>query len=64
MDLSTLYTVSNKKTHLVDWETCVFRVNLRNQFSYKKVIYIYLHPRLMSFQMKKGFFQSDPKTFL
>ena len=31
-------TVNNKKTHLADFETCVFRVYPRNHFSYKKVI--------------------------
>ena len=33
-------TVSNKKTHLPDFETFVFRVYLRNHLSYKKVLYI------------------------
>ena len=48
-----LATVSNKNTHLADFETCVFRGYLRNHLSYKKVFYIYLHPCLKSFQMKK-----------
>ena len=47
------YAVSNKNTHLADFETCVFRVYLRNQFSHKKVFNIYLHPCLKSFQIKK-----------
>ena len=46
-------TVSNKKTHLADFETCVFRVYLRKPLSYKKVIYIYLHPCLKRFQIRK-----------
>ena len=54
-------TVSNKKTHLADFEICVFRVYLRNQLSYKKVIYIYLYPFLMTFQMKEYFFKSGHK---
>ena len=32
----------NKKTHLADFVTCVFRVYLRNHLSYEKVIYIYI----------------------
>ena len=46
MVLSISCTVSNKKTHLAGFETCVFRVYLRN---------IYLHPCLQSFQIKKNF---------
>ena len=46
--------MSNKKTHLADFETCVFRVYLRNGLSYKKVNYIYLHPRLKTFQITKS----------
>ena len=46
-------TVSNKNTHLADFETCVFRGYLRNHLSYEKNVYIYLHPCLKSFQMKK-----------
>ena len=42
--------MSNKKTHLAVFQTCVFRVYLRNHLSYKKVISIYLHPRLKRFQ--------------
>ena len=34
------------------WNMC-FRGYLRNHLSYKKVFYIYLHPCLKSFQMKK-----------
>ena len=34
------HTVSNKKTHLANFETLVFRVYLRNHLSYKKS---YLH---------------------
>ena len=30
------YTVSNKNTHLANFETCVFRGYLRNHLSYKK----------------------------
>ena len=30
-------TMGNKKTHLADFETCIFRVYLRNH--YKKVIF-------------------------
>ena len=45
--------MSNKNTHLADFETSVFRGYLRNHLSYKKVIYIYLHPCRKSFQMKK-----------
>ena len=30
------YTVSDKNTHLADFETCVFRGYLRNHLSYKK----------------------------
>ena len=54
-------TVSNKKTHLAVFGTCVFRVYLRNHLSYKKVIFMYLHPRLKSFQIKKKFFKSGHK---
>ena len=32
-----LCTVNNKKTHLADFETCAFRVYLRNHLSYKKL---------------------------
>ena len=53
-----IHTLSNKKTHLADVETCVFR----NHLSYKKAIYIYLHPCLKSFQMKKQSFKSGPKS--
>ena len=42
------HTVSNKYTHLADFETCVFRVYPRNHLSYKKVIYIYLNPCQLS----------------
>ena len=42
--------VSNKKTHLAVFGTCFFRVYLRN---HEKVIYIYLHPCLKTFQIKK-----------
>ena len=36
-------TVSNKKTNLPDFETCVFRVYLRNHLSYKKLFtFIYI----------------------
>ena len=42
---SVLNTVSNKNTHLADFETCVFRGYLWS--------HIYLHPCLKSFQMKK-----------
>ena len=38
--------MSNKKTHLADFEICAFRVYLRNHLSYKKVIYIYLSEEL------------------
>ena len=54
-------TVSNKNTHLADFETCVFRGYLRNHLSCKKVFYIYLHPCLKSFQMKKEFLKSGHK---
>ena len=54
-------TVSNKNTHLADFGTCVFRGYLRNHLSYKQVIYIYLHPRLNSFQIKYEFFKSGQK---
>ena len=37
-------TVSNKNTHLADFEACVFRGYLRNHLSYKKVFNIYLQP--------------------
>jgi len=43
-------TVSNKNTSLADFETCVFRVYLRNHLSYRKVIYIYLHSCLGAFR--------------
>ena len=46
--LKVSYTVSNKNTHLADFETCVFRGYLRNHLSYKKVFKIYLHPCLKS----------------
>ena len=57
-DSSSTYicTMSNKKTHLADFETCVFRVYLRNHLSY-----IYLHPCLKSFQMRKEFFKFGHK---
>ena len=55
------HTVSNKNAHLTDFETCVFHGYLRNHLSYKKVIYIYLHPFLKSFQMKKEFFKCSYK---
>ena len=45
--------VSNKKPHLADFETCVFRGYLRNHLSYKKVFNVYLHPFLKSFLMEK-----------
>ena len=51
-------TVSNKNTHLADFETCVFRGYLRNQLIYKKAFNIYL---LKSFQMKKEFLKSGHK---
>ena len=35
-----LQSVTKKKTHLAVFETCIFRVYLRNYLSYKKVIYI------------------------
>ena len=47
------YTVSNKNTHLADFETCVFRGYLQHHLSYEKVFYIYLHSCLKNFQMKK-----------
>ena len=50
-------TVSNKNTHLADFETCVFRGFLRNHLSYKRVTYIYMHPCLKSFQIKKNIFE-------
>ena len=53
-------TVSNKNTHLPAFEVCVFRVNLRNHLSYKKVIHIYLYTYLKGFQMKKKI--SNPVT--
>ena len=46
-------TVSNKNTHLADFETCLFRGYLRNHLSCRKVFNIYLHPCLKSFQMTK-----------
>ena len=49
-------TVRNKNTHLA-----VFRGYLRNHLSYKKVIYIYLHPCPKSFQMKIYFLKSGLK---
>ena len=55
------YTVSNKNTHLADFETFVFPGYLRNHLSYKKVFNIYLHPFLKSFQMKKEFLKSGHK---
>ena len=33
--IRAVHTVSNKKTHLADFETCAFCVNLRNHLSYK-----------------------------
>ena len=56
------YTVSNKNTHLADFETFVFRGYLRNHLSYKKVFNIYLHPYLKSFKMKKQFLKSGHKN--
>ena len=53
-------TVSNKNTHLAAFETCVFRVYLRNHLSYKKVIHVYQHPCLKSFQIIANF--SNPAT--
>ena len=41
-------TVSNKNMNLAVYYAIVYRVYLRNHLSYKKVIYIYLHPRLKS----------------
>ena len=45
------HTVSNEKTHLDVFKICPFRVYLRNLLSYKKVIYIYVHSCLKSFQI-------------
>ena len=56
-----LHTVSNKNIHLPVFEICVFRGYLRNHLSSKKVFYIYLHPCLKSFQMKKKFLRSGHK---
>ena len=36
-----------------------FRVYLRNHLSYKKVFYIYLHPCMKTFQMKKNLKSGD-----
>ena len=55
-------TVSNKNTHLANFETCVFRGYLRNRLSYKNVLYIYLHPCLKSFQMKNNFWNPVSKS--
>ena len=54
-------TVSNKKTNLAVFEICAFCVYLRNHLRYKKVIYIYLHAYLKSFQMEKLFFKFGHK---
>ena len=54
-------TVSDKNTHLPVFKLCVFRVYLRNHFTYKKVISIYLHPCLKSFHLKKEFLKSGHK---
>ena len=56
------YTVSNKYVHLAVFEICVFRVYLRNHLRYKKVIYIYLHPCLKSFQIKNNFWNPVTKS--
>ena len=58
------YTVSTKKTHLANFETCVFRVYLWKHLSYKKNIYIYLHSCLRSFQIKKRIFQTRSQNQL
>ena len=63
---SLIDTVSNKKIHLTDFETCVFLVYLRNHLSYKEVIFFYSHSCLKSFQiimfqMQKEFFKSCHK---
>ena len=55
-------TVSNKITHLAVFEAFVFRVYLQIHLCYKKLFYIYLHPCLKSFQMKKQSFKSGPKS--
>ena len=44
------HTVDNKKTRTPCFQTYVFPVYLRNHLSYKKIIYIYSHPCLRSFQ--------------
>ena len=59
--ISVSYTVSNKNTHLAAFQNNVFRINLRNYLSYKKVIYIYLHPHLKNFQITKESFKSGHK---
>ena len=56
----SIRTASNKNTHLDVFETCNFRVYLRNPLSYKNVIYIYLHPCLKSFQINEDF--TNPVT--
>ena len=56
------YTVRNKNTHLPAFETCVFRVCLRNHLRYKKVSYFYLHPCQKSFQIKNNFWSPVTKS--
>ena len=57
-----LSTISNKKYILPVFEISVFRVHLRNHLSCKKVIFIYLHPCLKTFQMKKNFWSPVTKS--
>ena len=40
------YTVSNKNTHLADFETCAFRGYFWNHLSYKKVLFASLSKEL------------------
>ena len=53
-NIFVLYTVDNrKKTHpLPVFQPFVFPVYLRNRLSYKKSVYIFLHPFLKSFQLE------------
>ena len=51
-------TVDNKKTNPPVFQPFVFPVYLLNRLSYKKHVYIFLHPFLKSFQLEQEFFKS------
>ena len=49
-------TMSNKKIHLADFETYVFRVYLWNHVSYRKVINVYVLKKSAILKKSKTFF--------